>query len=152
MTAHEDRERARHSIAGPVLSTNSLFMSSPLSSSLSAVVAELRRGNSVRSSNLRHVGSIGGGGSGSQSRRSTIGQEDEDGERRRSAAEASVRQGSAEAGAQGKSVRRGRSLSGTLGELFRWMEDGGVDAGTREERQEEGRAHGGSGSGAREQR
>lgn len=128
------------------LSAAPLYISSPLSSSVSAVVAELRRGGSLRSTarSLRAVAAA------QQQQRQRLGDEEEGFDPstnprngRRSiadsatgplrTAEASLRQNAAHADGvvvddNGKAVRRGRSLSGALDELFKWMGDEGFDA------------------------
>ncbi|OCK79681.1 DUF803-domain-containing protein [Lepidopterella palustris CBS 459.81] len=102
-----DKLAARNSIAGPLLT-------SPLSSSLSAVVAELRRGGSVRSHHNGHTGN--GEYTPSRRRESAVvdGEEEDD-------AGGDVRE-RARRGTDGDGHRsggRGRSVSGTLGDLWR---------------------------------
>ena len=102
-----DRLSARKSIAGPLLA-------SPLSSSLSAVVAELRRRGSLRGSHWHNSNGSTEPHTPSRWRESIAVDGDEhgpdDGEREQEI----VRRGT-----EGETMGRGRSLSGTLGELWR---------------------------------
>jgi hypothetical protein len=103
-----ERLAAWNSIAGPLLA-------SPLSSSLSAVVAELRRGNSVRG----HPEASAAG----RRRESQVFDGEEEGlfERTRSRP---ITHGEGEAHTE-SGPRRGRSLSGTLNDLWRGLRGGG---------------------------
>jgi hypothetical protein len=109
----QERMSARTSIPGPLLA-------SPLSTSLNAMVADLKRGGSFRGHHEQPVavrrGSVLGLGS------TEVGEDEEEriGEsldRRRTTTEEQSRP------AHG----RGRSLSGTLGELWRGLRKGSVD-------------------------
>ena len=102
-----DRLSARNSIAGPLLA-------SPLGSSLSAVVAELRRGGSLRGSH--HHNSNGSAEPHTPSRwRESIAVDGDE----RGPDDGGRERGIVRRGTEGETTGRGRSLSGTLGELWR---------------------------------
>ncbi|KAF2490449.1 DUF803-domain-containing protein [Lophium mytilinum] len=121
-----ERLASRNSIAGPLLA-------SPLSSSLSAVVAELRRGS------LRGPRESGESGAASRRRGSQVFDTDGNGdggalERARTSGEPETRTGSR--------AGRGRSFSGTLNELlrgFRGSKNNSMDSVDAEEREDGGR-------------
>lgn len=122
--ATSERVPSRNSVSGPLLA-------SPLGSSLSAVVAELKRGRGAAPAPMFQ----GGTGTGSAARRGSVlgigagetnGEDGDAGfggvlERGRSVGE-SYRQGE-----EGSSAGRGRSLSGTLNELWRGWRGGAVE-------------------------